>query len=246
MNFYDMDESEFDALIEQAKLKLEKEDFENWEDVIHTFSMLVYFKKISVIDDNLDVLKKHALNLFYKIIPVKENIKSLRDLDFREHASGYAFYANGIDYFNKFLDEVSVEYEKKYEHNLGAKAEELLYLMVNDPDLFYHRVNLTNQSENLFYDQPIFIKVDPIEFSNLLCDLSKSDLVVILSALIKRYKLIIQNPVYPKEKQWIEEVVDNIEKEILPITSNRLKKAKIEQRILPIFKEIHDTAYVGN
>ena len=245
MNFYDMDESEFDDLIEQAKLKLEKEDFENWGDVIHTFSMLVYFEKISVIDDNLDVLKKYALKSFYKTIPVKENIKNLRDIDFREHASGYAFYANGIAYFNEFLDEVSVEYERKYEHNLGAKAEELLYLMVNDPDLFYHRVNLTNQSENLFYDQPIFNKVNPIEFSNILCDLSKSDLVVILRALRNRYKLKIQDPVYPKEKQWIDKVVDNIENKILP-TSNRLKKAKIEQRILPIFKEIHDTAYVEN
>ncbi|WP_165382977.1 P-loop NTPase fold protein [Acinetobacter sp. WCHAc060033] len=245
MDFYDMNELEFDILIEQAKSKLEKEDFENWEDVIHTFSMLVYFEDISVIKDDLDIFKKYALSSFYKTIPVKESIKSLKYINFREHASGYAFYANGVDYFNKFLDEVSIEYERKYEHNLNTKAVELLDLMREDPDLFYQRINLTNQSDNLFYDQPIFNKVNPVKFSNNLCDLSKSDLVIILSALRKRYKLIIQNPVYPKEKQWIDKVVENIENKILP-TSNRLKKAKIEQRILPIFKEIHDTAYVGN
>lgn len=240
-----MDELEFDGLIEQAKSKLEKEDFGNWEDVIHTFSMLVYFKEIFVIEDDLDILKKHALNSFYKIIPVKENIKSLRDIDFREHASGYAFYAKDIDYFNKFLDDVSVEYEKKYDHNLDAKAEELLDLMVNDPDLFYHRINVTNQSENLFYDKPIFNKVNPIEFSNILCNLSKSELVVILSALRKRYQLVTQDPIYPKEKDWINEVVKNINDVILH-ASNRLKKAKIEVRILPMFEEINNTAYDGS
>jgi len=245
MNFYDMDESEFDALIEQAKLKLEKEDFENWEDVIHTFSMLVYFKKISVIDDNLDILKKHALNLFYKIIPVKENIKSLRDIDFREHASGYAFYANGIDYFNNFLDEVSIEYERKYEHNFEAKALELLDLMREDPDLFYHRINLTNSSENLFFDIPILNKINAVQFSEILCNLLKSELVVVLTALRKRYQLVTQDPIYPKEKDWINEVVKNINNVILP-ASNRLNKAKIEVKILPMFEEINNTAYYGS
>ncbi|WP_336951145.1 P-loop NTPase fold protein [Acinetobacter sp. AS167] len=245
MNFYDMEESDFYDLIEQAKSKLEKEDFINWEDIIHTFSMLVYFKEKSVIDVNLDILKKHALDSFYKIIPVNENIKSLRDIDFREHASGYAFYANGIDYFNKFLDEVSIEYERKYEHNLEAKIAELLDLMREDPDLFYHRINLTNSSENLFFNVPILNKINAVRFSEILCNLLKSELVVVLTALRKRYQLVTQDPIYPKEKDWINEVVKNINDVILP-ASNRLKKAKIEVRILPIFKEIHDTAYVGN
>ena len=245
MNFYDMEESDFYGLIEQAKSKLEKEDFINWEDIIHTFSMLVYFKEESVIDVNLDILKKHALDSFYKTITVKENIKSLRDIDFREHASGYAFYANGIDYFNNFLDEVSIEYERKYEHNLEAKVVELLDLMREDPDLFYHRINLTNSSENLFFDVPILNKINAVQFSEILCNLLKSELVVVLTALRKRYQLVTQDPIYPKEKDWINEVVKNINDVILP-ASNRLKKAKIEVKILPIFEEINNTAYDGS
>ncbi|UOG18738.1 P-loop NTPase fold protein [Acinetobacter sp. PK01] len=245
MNYFDMSESEFDDLIKQAILKLEQEFFENWEDVIHTYSMLVYFKEKSIIGDDLSGLKKHALNSFNKTIPIKENIKSLSNIDYREHAAGYSFYANGLKSFSDFLDEVNAEYERKYESYFNDMAVDLLDLMSKDSSLFYHRINLTNSSDNLFYDQPIFNKIDAVEFSNKLCDLSKSDLSTVLPALRKRYQLQIQDPVYPKEKDWINDVVKNIKDEILP-NSLRLKKAKIEQKILPIFKQIHDSAYIGN
>ncbi|MGA4853978.1 P-loop NTPase fold protein [Acinetobacter haemolyticus] len=244
MSYYDLEESEFDSLINQAKLSLQGDTLENWEDVIHAFSMLIYFQSISLVDFDFEFFKEHALSLFYKIIPINEKIKTLRDIEYREHASGQAFFAKGINSFEVFLDEVNYAYERKYQSFLNDKANELLNLMVNNPDLFYHRINLTNSSENLFYDVPILNEIDYLHFSEVLCDLPKSKLLTILTALRKRYKLEMQDPIYPKEKDWINNVVKNINEVILP-RSTRLKIAKIEQRILPLLKEIDMSAYVG-
>lgn len=244
MSYYDLEESEFDSLINQAKLSLQEDTLENWEDVIHTFSMLIYFKSISLVDFEFEFLKEHALSLFYKIIPINENIKTLRDIEYREHASGQAFFAKGINSFEVFLDEVNYAYERKYQSFLNDKANELLNLMLNNPDLFYHRINLTNSRENLFYDVPILNEIDSLHFSEVLCDLHKSHLIIILNALRKRYKLEMNDPIYLKERGWINNVVNNINEVILP-KSTRLKKSKIEQRILPLLKEIETSAYVG-
>ncbi|MCH2072947.1 P-loop NTPase fold protein [Acinetobacter pittii] len=244
MNFFDMTESEFDSLIDQAKYVLEQENFENWADIIHTFSMLVYFNKISIIEIDLDVLKTHALHSFDKVFPVVDNLKSLREIEYKEHSSGYGYFASGIDYFNDFLDEINTSYETKYNANLKEKADELVDIMKVDPTLFYHRINLTNNSDNLFYDVPVLKEIEPTKFSEELCNLSKSDLSIILPALRKRYQLIMQDPIYPKEKDWLEKVVENINSVILS-QSGRLKKAKIEQRILPLFSEISTSAYEG-
>ncbi|MBC9229214.1 hypothetical protein HI850_007710 [bacterium SPL81] len=244
MNYYDLDESEFDNLIEQAKLSLQEEDLENWEDVIHTFSMLIYFQSISLVDFDMGSLKEHALSLFYKIIPIKENLKSLRDIEYREHASGQGYYAKEISFFEDFLNEVNSAYERKYENYLSDKATKLLDLMVQEPELFYHRINLTNSSENLFYDVPILNGIDPVQFSEILCGLPKSKLITILTALRKRYKFEMQDPIYPREKDWINNVVKNINEVILP-SSGRLKEAKIKYRIIPIFEEIEASAYNG-
>ena len=147
-------------------------------------------------------------------------------------------------FFEKFLDEVNYTYERKYENHLNEKANLLLDLMVQEPELFYHRINFTNSSENLFFDVPILNGIDSVRFSEILCDLPKSELVIILTALRKRYKHEMQDPIYPKEKAWISQVVNNIKDVILP-TSSRLKRAKIEQKILAIFEEITNSAYEG-
>ncbi|MEB4802176.1 hypothetical protein QR556_14535 [Acinetobacter soli] len=244
INYYDMDDPEFDDLIENAKLILQQEAFGNWEDVIHTFSMLIFFNDISLIAVDLDFFKNHALSSFYNVIPVKENIKSLRDIEYREHASGQSYYAKGIPFFEEFLDEVNSAYERKYENHLNEKANQLLTLMVQEPELFYQRINFTNSIENLFFDVPILNGIDSVRFSEILCDLPKSELVIILTALRKRFKNEMKDPIYPKEKDWINEVIKNINDVILP-ASNRLKKAKIEVKILPIFEEINNTAYDG-
>lgn len=244
MSYYDLDEAEFDNLIEQAKLNLQEEVLENWEDVIHTFSMLIYFKNISLVDFDFSFFKEHALSLFYKTIPINEKLKTLRDIEYREHAAGQAFFAKGITSFEEFLDEVNCAYERKYQSFLNNEANELLGLMVHEPNLFYHRINLTNSSENLFFDVPVLNGIDSVYFSEILCDLPKSKLITILTALRKRYQLVMENPVYLNEKDWINAVYNNINDVILP-GSTRLKKAKIEQRILPIFREIEASAYNG-
>jgi len=244
MNYFDMAEVEFDSLIDQAKYALEQENFENWADVIHTFSMLVYFNNISIIEIDLEVLKTHALRSFDKVFPVVDNLKSLREIEYKEHSSGYSYFARGIDYFNDFLNEINTIYENKYNSNLKEKANELVALMKSNPSLFYHRINLTNNSDNLFYDVPVLKEIEPLKFSEELCNLSKSELSSILPALRKRYQLIMQDPIYPKEKDWLDQVVENINIVILP-QSERLKKAKIEQRILPLFSEISTSAYDG-
>lgn len=241
-DYYDMDEQIFDGLIEQAKESLEKESLENWEDILHTFSALIYFDNISIIDVDLDCLKPHALNSFDKVFPIVDNLKSLRGMEYRDHASGVGYFAKEIQYFKDFLDEINNVYEAKYTRGLKDKADELVDLMKVNPNLFYQRINITNQSENLFYDIPILREIDQIRFSQELCDLPKSNLFIILRALETRYTVQTSDPIYLEEKDWLDQVFENINNVILS-NSRRLKKAKIEQVIVPQLSRIRTSAY---
>lgn len=245
MNFYDLDESKFDELIESAKHDLVNGIFENWGDVLHTFSMLVYFKDIELIDLDLNECENHAINAFSKLCPIENNIKNLNHSDFREHSLGYGFYAKGITFFEEFLDKINEVYIQNYNNSLFLKAEDLLDLMREDPDLFYHRINLTNHKENYFFNVPIFNQLDAKVFAEKLCDLDKARLITVLIGLKKRYQLIYSESIYLKEEKWIKDVFDIINDELYH-ASNKLIRAKIKQKIIPIFDEIKSTAYRGN
>ncbi len=129
MSFLDLAESNFDDLIKVAKVEIESNTLVHPSDVLHTMSMLIYFKDKNLIffsvDSLLPIAKAHWKSLF----DINERMKRIHDFSFTEYSGSYGFYAKGIGGFDNFIREIIESYEDKYKEKNIERVKELLELM---------------------------------------------------------------------------------------------------------------------
>ena len=187
MDFMDLNESEFERLVRLAKECIEQKQLQNTTDILHSISMLIYLKHHSLIHFSVENLIVQTLNHIKTVFEINEKIRTIKDPGFREHAGQYGFYATGIKKFDNFMVNVVQSYEDKYNEKNKERATELFELMKDNSDLFYQRVNLTNSTENYYYDFPILKEINTSNFAGRLCEIPRKDTMKVLYALNNRY-----------------------------------------------------------
>lgn len=75
MEFWDLDEPEFESLIKEAKESIEKKLLDNIADILHTVSMLIYFEKNKLINFSLDDILRFAIDQCGDKFNINERIK---------------------------------------------------------------------------------------------------------------------------------------------------------------------------
>ncbi len=141
MGFWDLEESDFEDLIKKAKESIEKDLLENTTDILHTISMLIYFKENSLIFFPLESLLPIAIANWKKLFKLNERMRKINDFSFTEYSGSYGFYAKGIEQFDKFIREIMESYEDKYKEKNIERVQELLNLMETNGWLFAQRIS---------------------------------------------------------------------------------------------------------
>lgn len=237
IDFWDLEATEFDQLVNKAKYEIEKNLNTHTTDILHTISMLIYFKEHNLIHFNIDSLLPLAISQFKKIFNVNDKMRKIEDSSFREYSGQYGFYAKDIPQFKKFMSDIIQSYEEKYMERNSERVQQLLDLMENNAWLFAQRISLTNSEENLYYDFPILKEIDSNNFASKLCKISRYNSNYILSGLDQRYSIQASFNMYFEEKDWLDEVEINIKTKILP-SADKILRAKINLYILPKIVEI--------
>lgn len=241
MDFWELEATEFDLLVNKAKYEIEKSSYTHTTDVLHTISMLIYFKEHNFVHFNIDSLLPLAISQFKQLFNVNDRIRKLEDSSFREYSGQYGFYAKDIPQFKKFMDDIVKSYEEKYIEKNSERVEELLDLIENDAWLFAQRIILNNSGESLYWDFPILKEINSKEFASKLCKISRYNSNYILSGLDQRYSIQASFNMYIEEKDWLDEVEINIKTKILP-SADKILRAKINLHILPKLAKIKENA----
>lgn len=237
MGFWDLEESDFEDLIKKAKESIEKDLLEHTTDILHTISMLIYFKENSLIFFPLESLLPIAIANWKKLFKINERMRKINDFSFTEYSGSYGFYAKGIEQFDKFIREIMESYEDKYKEKNIERVQELLNLMETNGWLFAQRISLTNSEENFYYDFPILKEINSKDFARKLCDTWSNHSNSILHGISNRYMIKGSFDMYAEEKNWLDAVENSIKTDILD-SANKILKAKINLRILPKISEI--------
>lgn len=237
MDFWDLREIEFDSLVKIAKHEIETSAHTHSTDVLHTISIFIYFKENNLIHFNVENLLPLAVSQFKKLCNVNDKIRKIEDSSFREYSGQYSFYAKDIPLFKKFMDDIAKSYEEKYIEKNSERVNELLDLMENNSWLFAQRIILNNGGENLYYDFPILKAIDSKIFSSKLCNISRYCSNYVLNGLDNRYSIKASFNMYTEEKEWFDEVENNIKSDVLP-SADKTLRAKINLHILPKIIEI--------
>ena len=234
----DLEQKEFEELVKEAKLSIEHQSLTNVTDILHTVSMLVYFKEKSLIFFSIESLLVLAISQYKKTVNLQENIKKFGYFDIRDESGGYGLYAKELPIFQKFLKDIAQAYEDKYIEKNEERGKVLLTLMENDSYEFYQQIT------NKFHDYPILNVLEPQDFLNQLFKINYRCAMSAIDGLKSRYTVHSQAKIYLQEENWFERVIEvTNEKLAQPITI--LEKHKLQGEFLPNLAEIKNTAYKG-
>lgn len=237
-HYLDLEQKEFEELVKEAKLSIEHQSLTNVTDILHTVSMLVYFKEKSLIFCSIESLLMLAISQYKKIVNLQENIKKFGYFDISDESGGYGLYAREIPVFQKFIQDIAQAYEDKYIEKNEERGKLLLTLMENDSYEFHQQIT------NKFYDYPILNVLEPQDFLNQLFKINYRCAMSAIDGLKSRYTARSQAKIYLQEENWFERlIVVTNEKLAQPITI--LEKHKLQDKFLPNLTEIKNTAYKG-
>jgi GTPase SAR1 family protein len=109
---------------------------------------------------------------------------------FREYESwgGLAFHENESDEFkelNKYIDRLS---EQALIEKYPAAGDNLIQLISEDPELFYRKLVLCNDLDNVYYEVPIFQYVDSEKFVEAFVNAIPKSRNTVCYAFSERYK----------------------------------------------------------
>ncbi|UJR55726.1 gas vesicle protein GvpD [Dickeya zeae] len=132
---------------------------------------------------------------------------------FRKYESwgGLGFYekeSDEIKELNKYIDQLS---EQAVIEKYPTMGDELIHLISEDPSLFYRKVVLCNDSDNIYYEIPIFKYIDSATFVEAFVNAIPSSRNTICYAFSERYKFDSFNASLLPELEWLREVIKLLE-----------------------------------
>ena len=132
---------------------------------------------------------------------------------FREYESwgGLGFHEKESDEFkelNKYIDRLS---EQAVIEDYPNAGDELIHLISEDPKLFYRKVVLCNNSDNIYYEIPIFRYIDSEKFVEAFVSAIPDSRNTICYAFSERYKFDNFNASLLPELEWLRNVIRLLE-----------------------------------
>ncbi|HHF2898414.1 TPA: P-loop NTPase fold protein [Vibrio alginolyticus] len=132
---------------------------------------------------------------------------------FRENESwgGLGFHEKESDEFkelNKYIDRLS---EQAIIEGYPTAGDELINLISEDPKLFYRKVVLCNDSDNIYYEVPIFQYIDAEKFVEAFVSAIPDSRNTICYAFSERYKFDNFNASLLPELEWLRNVIRLLE-----------------------------------
>lgn len=236
-HYLDLKEADFTTLVTEAKESIEKSELTNETDILHTVSMLVYFKEKNLIFFSVESLLVLAIEQFKKIVKLEENIKKLNYFDICEKSGRYGLYAREYPMFKEFIKNIAQVYEDKYIEKNIDRVQELLSLMEKDTYEFYQQIT------GKYHDYPILNSLEPVDFLDQLLKIDYRNAMNAIDGLSSRYTTHSQTKIYLQEEDWFEKIIALANERLAKATM--LEKHKIQDKFLPKLVEIKQQAYKG-
>ncbi len=236
--YLNLSEIDFESLVIEAQKSIENSKLNNITDILHTVSMLIYFKEKNLIFFSVENLLVLAVDQFKKNVNLRENIKKFNYFDISDESGGYGLYARELPMFKEFIKDLAQAYEDKYVEKNIERVKELFSLMENDSYEFYQQ--LTNK----YFDYPILNSLNPVEFLDQLLKIEYRNAMNALDALNSRYTINSQSKIYSQEEDWFQKIIDSTNQKLV-LSTGLLEKHKIQDKFLPKLIGIQEKAYKG-
>jgi hypothetical protein len=214
----DLSDEDFAAVLAQAETEWQSRTYRNLGEIVHVAGLFVRYAKNGILKQSVEEVLNSAKSYVDSLVetgalPILQ--VNTRSSPF-EHDSyaGLGFTSLDDDLFQDFLSYIDEKRQQAIEDNLPSQANELLELIGSDTHLFYRRIILNNDSENMYYETPILNYIRPAEFVKRLLEAKPETWRTVAYAFKERYAFQQFNAKLLTELPWLRKVADLLRDEI--------------------------------
>lgn len=213
-----LSDEDFAEVLAQVEADWKSLQYRNLGEVVHVTGLFVRYAKAGILSRTIDEVIQSAKEYIDQLIesgelPVIEPNAHPSPFE-RDAYAGLGFASLEEEQFQVFLKYLDEQRKKAMEASLPMQAEDLLELLEADVDLFFRRIILNNDPENVYYETPILHLIPPLDFVKSLLNVTPENRRTVAYALKQRYEFPQFNIKLLPELQWLQEVVDHLQSEI--------------------------------
>ena len=208
-HFMELSDDEFSIALESVKNNFYNKNYSELGVVRHVTGIFLWLSKIELIQQTkLEILDFSRSYVEHLKSSGKLNTKWSNRPRFIENESwsGLGFHERESEEFmalNEHIEQVS---KIALIEDYPKAGVELIDLIDKNPSLFYRKVVLNNDSENVFYETPIFKYIDSDTFVEAFLSASPKSRNTICYAFSERYKIDRFNSSLIPELDWLKKV----------------------------------------
>ncbi|MDW4560244.1 P-loop NTPase fold protein [Aeromonas rivipollensis] len=210
----DLSDAEFSTALESVEKDFFEMKYTELGVVRHVSGIFIWLSKIGL-------MKKTRREILEFSCSYIDHLKETGNLNseisnrprFRVYESwgGLGFHekeSDEIKELNKYIDRLS---EQAVIEDYPTAGDELIQLISEDPNLFYRKVVLCNDSDNIYYEIPIFQYIDSEKFVEAFVSAIPSSRNTICYAFSERYKFDNFNASLLPELEWLKDLIKLLE-----------------------------------
>lgn len=208
----------FEKVLLQVESEWKNKKYNEIGIILHIAGIFLFYEKEGILTKNeetiLEEAKENIINIFNK----NKNLitfNAQRQYYERESYAGLGFHSTDNKKFNELFDFIEEIKATKLKSSIPEKASELLELMKHDTNLFFNKLILNNNQDNIYYETPILNHISPEKFIFELLTIKPDDRKIIGWTFNERYKFNNFNEKLLAELPWLREIKTLLNAEIV-------------------------------
>lgn len=189
-HFRDLEDEEFVRILTIVEKKFWNNEYKKHEVLLHVSGILLKLSDLKLYKKTKKQILKQAKQNINNCIDIwkEEYLKNKYHLDFSFGAFSLGFHGNELSEFKIIENHILKINQKAIDKSLNDSAIELLDILKNKDYTKFEDMLSLESSQYSLYNLPIFSKVNPISFINILIEIPNYGLGRIVLILNERYK----------------------------------------------------------
>lgn len=223
-------EKEFETALKRMEAQFAAREFTIQGEILHVLGLRLFLSGIGVLKASRAQLVedgKRYIDDVYK----QKILKAPPPGDFSEVRfdgyGGLGIHENETAEYKELFAYLKDTTERAIEETYPKKALDLLEEMKTDVQMFYRRLCLTNNSDNIYYRTPILASLDPDAFVAALLNLHPTEQHTVMMIFKSRYEHGQLEQDLKEEKAWAEIVREKLlthAETMTPVGKYRIRK----------------------
>jgi hypothetical protein len=210
----ELTDNEFSTALESVEKDFYEKTYSKLGEVRHVAGIFLCLSKVGLIKKTRREILDFSCSYIDQLKETDNlNSKVSNKPRFRENESwgGLGFQEKESDEFKELNMHIKRISEQAVIEDYPAAGDELIQLIGADPDLFCRKVALSNDSENIYYETPIFQYIDSATFVEAFTSARPKSRNTICYAFSERYKFDNFNSSLLPELEWLKVVLKLLE-----------------------------------